>query len=228
MTLAGRRRRVVVREGRVLLLVLLDRTDLEPRLRQPTEVARRRGHRAVDVLARPGHELVLAPRCIARSGLERGAIRLDVVTEARGGGDDPSLVVDARELLEPDAVDLLRVHLEGRPAADRRAVDRVAVGRGPDAGLLAARVPIFAAEHLEVRRVRRIDDVPDDLADALALLVGGTLDAVRDDRGLDRDRQHPLDLRDDPLRDDRWGGQPALERLAQDVGVRSHERRIGV
>jgi hypothetical protein len=89
-------------------------------------------------------------------------------------------------------------------------------------------VPVLAAKRLEEGGVGRVDDVADDLPDALPVLVGRALDAARDDRRFRRDRQHPLELGDDPLGDDRRRGQPAFEALAQDAGVRGHEGRVGM
>ena len=143
-------------------------------------------------------------------------------------GDLAPLVLDRLELVQADLVDLARVHLEGRPAPDRRPVDRLAVGRRPDAGLLATGVPVLATQRLEEGRVGGIDDVADDLADALAVGVGRALHAGRDDRLVDRDLEHALDLGDRPLGHDRRRRQPGAERLAQDVGVGGHERGIGV
>ena len=76
--------------------------------------------------------------------------------------------------------------------------------------------------------IGRVDLVADDLADPFAVGVGRALDARGDDRLVDRDGQHPLELGDRPLGHDRRRRQPAAERLAQDVGVGGHERRVGV
>ena len=51
-------------------------------------------------------------------------------------------------------MDLLGVELERRPAPDRGPVDGVAVGRRPDARLLAAGEPVLAAERVEEGLVR--------------------------------------------------------------------------
>ena len=77
-------------------------------------------------------------------------------------------------------------------------------------------------------RVGRVDLVADDVADPLAVGVRRALDAARDDRLVDRDGEHPLELGDGPLGHDRRRGQPGAEALAQDVGVGGHERRVGV
>src|SRR5690349_4484976 len=145
----GRRGRVVVGEGGVLLLVLLDRPYFEASLGQPAEVARRRRHRAVDVLASPRDERFLALGRVARGCLERDTIGADVVAESRGARDRAALIVDRGEGFEADAVDLLGIHLERRPAADRGAVDRVTVRGRPDARLLPAGMAVFATQRLE-------------------------------------------------------------------------------
>ena len=125
-------------------------------------------------------------------------------------------------------MDLLRVELERRPAPDRGPVDGVAVGRRPDARLLAA------GDRYSPRSVSRkawsagIDDVADDLADPLAVGLGRDLDHRGDDRLVDRHRQHPLDLGDGPLGDDARRGQPGGHPVAEELGVGGHERRVGV
>ena len=80
-----------------------------------------------------------------------------------------ALGLDRLELLEADPVDLLGVEVERRPAADRGPVQLLAVGRRPEAGLLAGRRQVVAAERVEERPVGRVDDVADDVADALAV-----------------------------------------------------------
>ena len=151
--------------------------------------------------------------------VERGTVGRGVVAEPGGPGDLASLGLDRLELGQADLVDLARVHLERRPAADRGPIQLLAVGRRPDARLLAAGVAVLAAERLEERRVGRVDLVADDVADPLAVGVAGALDAARDDRLVDRDGEHPLELGDRPLGHDRRGGQAGAERLLEDVGV---------
>ena len=169
------------------------------------------------------------PGVFAGSPIERRAVRRRVVAEARASGDLAPLVVDAGELLEADLVDLLGVHLERRPAADRGAVDRVAVGRRPDAGLLAAGVAVLALQRLEERGIGRVDDVADDVADPLAIRLRARLDAARDDRAR---RSGSTSMRSSwaIVRSVTIDGavRPLTERLAQDVGVGGHERRVGV
>ncbi len=223
-----RGRREVVGERGVLLLVLLDGADVAARLREHPEVARRRRHRPLDVLVGPGDELGLGVRGVGGVGVEGRPIGRGVVAEPGLAGDLAALRLDALELGEADVVDVLRIEVERRPAADRRAVDGVAVGRRPDAGVLAGRREVRAAQRLEELEVGRIDVLPDRVADLLAVRLGRDLDHRGDDRLLDRHRQHPLDLGDRPLGHDARRGQPRGEAVAQDVGVRGHELGIGV
>ena len=72
-------------------------------------------------------------------------------------------------------------------------------------GLLAAGVAVLAAQRLEEGGVGRVDDVADDVADPLAVGVGGALDTARDDGLVDRDGEQPLDLGDRPLGHDATG-----------------------
>ena len=105
---------------------------------------------------------------------------------------------------------------------------RLAVGRGPDARILARAGQVVAAERLEERRVGRDDDVAHDVAHAFAigLVATWTIDGtIADSIG---HREHPLDLGDRPLGHDARRGQAARESLAQDLGVGGHERRVGV
>ena len=222
------RRRVVVRERGVLLLVLLDRSDVARRLRQHAEVARRDRHRPVDVVDRARDERVLGRRLVGRVGVEMGSIGRRVVAEPGGTGDRPALVLDRLELVETGLVDLLRVEIEGRPAADRRPVELLAVGRRPEARLLARGREVVAAQCLQERAVGRVDHVPHDLADPFAVGLRRHLDHRRHDRRLDRDGEHPLDLGDRPLGHDARRGQARCQSVAQDLGVGGHERRVGV
>ena len=143
-------------------------------------------------------------------------------------GDDAALRLDRLELLQARPVDLLRVEVEGRPAADRGPVERLAVRRRPDAGLLAGRREVVAAERVEEALVRGIDDVADHVADAFAVGLRGDLDHRRHDRRLDRDLEHPLDLGDGPFGHDPRRRQPGGHAVAQELGVGRHERRVGV
>src|SRR6185503_13127411 len=127
-----------------------------------------------------GDQLVLGPRRVVGLGLERRPVRLDVVAETGRVRDGSSFVVDTGELFEPDPMDLLGVHLERRPAADRGAIDRVTVRSRPDARLLTAGVAVLAAKRLEEGRIGRVDDIAHDVADPLAIGVGRALDAARD------------------------------------------------
>ena len=139
-----------------------------------------------------------------------------------------ALRLDRLELLEADPVDLLGVEVERRPAPDRGAVELLAVRRRPEARVLAGRRQVVAAERVEEREVGRVDDVADDVADALAVRLRGDLDHRRHDGRLDRDLEHPLDLGDRPLGDDARRGEPRRQAVAQDLRVGGHERRVGV
>ena len=121
------------------------------------------------------------------------------------------------------------VEVERRPGPDLGPVERVAV-RAPTTARAPSRVAgeVVAAERVEERRVGRVDDVADDVADLLAVGVRRHLGERRDDRLVDRDREQPLELGDGPLGDDPGRRQAAVEALAQDVRVRGHERRVGL
>ena len=68
---------------------------------------------------------------------------------------------------------------------------------------------VVALERLEERGVGRVDLVPDDVANRLAILVARHRDERRHDGLLDRRREHPLELGDRPLGDDARRGQAA-------------------
>ena len=87
---------------------------------------------------------------------------------------------------------------------------------------------VLAAERVEEGLVGGVDDVADDLADPLAVRLGRDLDHRGDDRLVDRDGQHPLDLGDGPLGDDPRGRQARGHAVAEELGVRGHERGVGV
>jgi hypothetical protein len=125
-------------------------------------------------------------------------------------------------------VHFLGIEIERCPAPDRRPVELLAVGRGPEPGILAGRRQIFALERLEERGVRGIDDIADDLADLFAVGLVGDLDHGRHDRRLDRDLQHALDLRDRPFGHDPRRRSTRRHAVAQDLGVCFHERRVCV
>ena len=221
-------RRVVVGEGCVTLLVLLDRPDIQAGSRQSTEVAWCQGHRPLDVLARSRHELVLGPGRVGRICVERRAVGGGVVPEPFRTRDLAPLCLDRFELRQTDLVDLERLHIERGPAADRGPVDLLPVGCRPDARLLAAGVAVLATQCVEESGIGREDDIAHDLADPLAVPIGGAPNARRDDGVRDRDGEHPLHLRDGPLGHDRWRRQSAAQPLAQDGHIGLHERRIRV
>ena len=79
-------------------------------------------------------------------------------------------------------MDVRGLHVERRPAPDRVAVQRVAVGR-PRRGRAAPASPRGRArERVEEPAVRRVDDLAHDVADALAVGVARHLRHRRDDR----------------------------------------------
>src|SRR6266550_1255863 len=195
------RRREVIRERGVLLLELLDRADLDAGLREGPEVARRDRHGPVDILASAGEELLLRSRLVRRVGGERRPIGLRVGAEARVFSDLATAGFGHLEFLEADPVDVLRLQVERRPGADLRPVERIAVRSGPQSRLLARRREVLAAKDLEEGGVGGIDLVADDVADALAILLGVDLCHRRNDRLGDRDREQPLELLDGPLGD---------------------------
>ena len=186
------------------------------------------GHRPFDVLAGAGDQLVLGARGVRGVGEQRRAVGLRVVAEACRAGDLATRQLDDLELLEPDAVDLLGRQLQRRPGPDLGPVEGVAVRRRPDARLLAGRREVVAAERLEERRVGRVDDVADDVADPLAVGIRGDLGHRRDDRLLDRDREQALQLLDGPLGDDPRGRQARFDALLEDADVRRHVGRVGL
>ena len=143
---------------------------------QRPEVARRDGHRPIDVLAGTGDELVRRRRDVGGIGGERRSVGRRVVAEALGPGDRPPLGLDRLELLEADPVDLLGIDLERGPGQDLGPIQRVAVGRGPEAGIDPAGRQVVAAERLEEGPIGRVDDVADDLRIRLPVGVGGDLD----------------------------------------------------
>ena len=132
------------------------------------------------------------------------------------------------ELLEADPVDRLGVELERGPRADRGPVQRLAVGRRPEAGLLAGQRQVFVAQDLEERSIGRVGHVADRITDALPVGVRGDLDHRRHDGALDRDLEHALDLGDRPLGDDPRGGQPRCHAVAQDPRDRVHVVAVGM
>ena len=142
-------------------------------------------------------------------------------------GDRPPLVVDRGQLVEADLVDVARLEASVVQRAIAVAVERVAVGRRHEAGLLARRREVLARERLEIPPVGRVHDVAHHLAHALAVLVRGDLRQGGDDRLLDRRVHEPLELVDRPLGDDP-GRRPARGAgLVEDLDVRVHERPIG-
>ena len=165
---------------------------------------------------------------LAGSASSDAPIRRRVVAEPGRAGDLAALGLDRLELVEADLVDLLGVEVERRPAPDRGAVELLAVRRRPDARVLAGRRQVVAPERVEEGEVGRVDDVANDVADALAVRVGGDPDHRRHDGRLDRDLEHPLDLGDRPLGHDPRRGQARRQPVAQDLRVGGHERRIGV
>ncbi len=124
-------------------------------------------------------------------------------------------------------MNVLRLHVERRPGADLGPVEHFAVRRGPQPGLLAGRREVVAAEDFEEGGIGRVDLVADDLANSLAILLGGDLGHRRNDRLRDRDREEPIELLDGSLGDDPRGGEAGGEALAQDVGVGCHVGRVG-
>ncbi len=125
-------------------------------------------------------------------------------------------------------MDLARVGFERRPPEDLGPVERVAVGRGPDAVLRAGCGEVLAAKGVQERRVGGIDLVPDDGANRLAILVPCHLHEGRHDRILDRRREHSLDLGDRALGDDPGRRQAAGQRLTQQLPVVGHVLRVRV
>ena len=150
------------------------------------------------------------------------AIGDGVVAEALGSGDRAALHLDLLELVDADLVQILRIERERRPRQDLGAIERVALGRRPEAGLLAAGVPVLAAQLVEERLVGGIDHLADDPLDLGALLVGRDLGVRDHDRLLGRDSEDALELRDRPLGDDARCRQAAPEPLAQELPIRGH------
>ena len=210
------RRRVVVGEGRVLLLVLLDRADLALRPRQDAEVPRRRPPSPARCPRRPGRRA--RPWCRGCWPGRRRARRDR--PRCRRRSRPPGRSRGARPRSTRAGPGRSRGPRSGRARATSSCGSRCGRAASPFGadqmpGLLAAGGEVVALERVEERRVGRVDDVADDVADALAVRVGRDLDHRRDDRRLDRDRQHPLDLGDRPLGDDPRRGQAGVETLAR-------------
>ena len=125
-------------------------------------------------------------------------------------------------------MDFLGVELERGPRADRGPVQRLAVGRRPQAGLLAGQRQVFVAQDLEEGGVRRVGHIPDRVTDALPIGVRGNLDHRRHDGALDRHLEHAFDLGDRALGDDPRSRQPRRHAVAQDPGVRGHVVAVGM
>ena len=221
------RRRDVVGERAVALLERLDRLDLDRRPGQPPEVPWRDGHRPVDVLGGAGDELVGRSRDVLGIGREGRPVGGRVVTEALGPSDRPALDVDRLELLEPDPVDLLGFDVEGRPGQDLGPVQRLAVGRRPEAGLLPAGGQVAVLDRLEEGSIGRQDDVADEPLDPGPIGLGGDPRPGRHDRLVGRNLEQPLELGDGPLGDDPRGRQAAGQALEEQLAVGRHEALIG-
>ena len=129
--------RKVVGERGVLLLERLNRAHLAGGPRQAAEHDRGDRGRACDVLGRAGDEGLLGGGLVGKVGGEREAVRGDVAPEALGAGDLAALLVDHRQLVQPDLVDVAGIHVEGRPGADGVPVEGLAIGRGDQARLCA-------------------------------------------------------------------------------------------
>ena len=220
-------RRVVVRERRIGLLVLLDRPDLEARPRHRSEIARRDREGPRDVLTGPLEELVLRARAVGGIVVLRLPQRDGVVAVPGGRADGTALLVDRLELVEADLMDERGVHVHRRPGADLGPVQGVAIRGRPEPGVLAGGGEVVAAERIQEYAVGRADDVTDDLAHPLAVGLRGDLRRRRDRRLVDRCLENPLELGDRPLHDDAWGGQSRCAPFAEEVAVRRHEGGVG-
>ena len=166
---------------------------------------------------------------VGRVGGEVGAIGGRVVAEALRPGDHPALGLDLLELVEADLVDLGRLERERRPGQDLGPVQGVAVGRRPQAGILAAGGQVVAAQGVEeglvgrddLRRERPPGPVPDP-----PRWRPGPPRTTTDFVG--RRLEQPLELGDRPLGHDPGRGQAAGDSLPEQLDVGGHERRVGL
>ena len=124
-------------------------------------------------------------------------------------------------------MDLGRLEGERRPGQDLGPVQRLAVGRRPQAGLLAAGGQVGAAQRVQEGLVGRDHLVADDRQDPLAILVIGHPCDLDDDRRLGRRLEQSLELGDRPLGHDPGGGQAARDPFPEQLDVGGHERRVG-
>ncbi len=222
------RRRVVVRERRILLHEGIDRSDVAGGNGQATEPCRRCGQRPVDVFARPCHQRFGARGHVRRVSPDVPAVRVEVVPEAGATGDRPAFGVDLRELVQAHLVELDRVELERGPRPDREPVQRVAVRGGPQAGILARRGPVRAPERVEVPRERRpnVGLHGGGQAFPAARVAVGQLGGCDDRRLGRRDGEKSLGLGDRAVDGDARRGEPAGAPLGEQVHVGIHVRPI--
>ena len=146
--------------------------------------------------------------------------------EAGGAGDREPIRIDGRELLQADPVDLRRVEVEARPGPDRHPVQGGAVGRGPQAGLLARRRQVGAAERLDVAGQRRVDHVAHHRRHArpARVVAVGQARPGHDRRLVGGSREQTLGLRDRPLGHDPGGGHAGRPGLREQVEMGVDER----
>ena len=162
-------------------------------------------------------------------GVERRPIGRGVVAEAGVAGDHAALGLDRLELVEADPVDLLGVEVERRPAPDRGPVELLAVGRRPEARILAGRRQVVAAERVEegeVGRDRRRRGRPRGRARGPPRTATLTIDGtIADSIGTSSIRSIWAMVRSATMR---GAVSPDAMPVAQDLGVGGHERRVGV
>jgi len=222
-----RGRRIVVGEHRVRLLERLDRPNLAGGSRQAPEVARSRGHRGIDLGARPDEEILRGRRGIRRIQQEGRARGPGVVAEPKLSRDHAALAFDRLELLEADPMQVLRLEIERRPGPDLRAVELGARRRGPETGLLAAPAQISLLERREEHLIRWVHRLSHSGRDPLASASFCQSGRGDDRRCLCRAREEPLELTDRSLGHDAIGGEATLETLVQQCQIGLHEGRVG-
>ena len=170
---AVRRALMVFGRRGLLLAELLHRLDHNLGLGQaPEQFGQLRLH-AGDVAAIAVEDVLARGGVRLRIGLQRGA-ETGQVLEALRVGDLGHLALDALDLGQADLVDLLRGLVGGGHLLDLEAVDRLAIGQVPHAGLAAPVRRVVVGDKLAQLRVGGAHVVVDRGEDGViqALLVG--------------------------------------------------------
>ena len=200
--------------------VRLDRADLAGCLGQPAEPARRHGRSMLDLATRQLDEVVGLGHEVRRIRIQGAAQRGDVVVAQRSR-DGQAVAIDGFQLREPVLVELEGRQRQRRRGQDGRRVDGLPVRQRPDA-IARARPRGGASDRFEEARDRRLDMSPDRRGQGLALRVAEARSEPDDQRRLvGRSGDHPLELLDGALEDDRRCGPTSGQALfdVADVGV---------